>query len=175
VAGELGLDILAVRSGGEQKPQLSHLRDLVGGVDGGGISAEALHPLAELILPLLLVLDRGIAADRSHQSRDLRTEPRLELRVIGVGVLEHVVQHRRGEHVIRIAGAIEQGRDLDRVQHERGVVGLPTLLRVRLHGEPDRDLGQGQMPKEAEMRLGLRLRGHGTKLAQAGRPNVKAA
>jgi hypothetical protein len=70
------------------------------------------------------------------------------------------VQDRCGNDVVRIAGAIEERRHLDWVQHELGMVGRAMLTGVALRGESHGRLRQGQMVGEGEVRIVVDLHGY---------------
>jgi hypothetical protein len=57
----------------------------------------------------------GSFAHDFHELADLVAEQRLELRPIGVRVLEHVMQHGGRDDVIRAFGAFEVGSDVKRM------------------------------------------------------------
>ena len=80
---------------------------LVGRIDDGGVAAGPAHALADIVLALLLVGDRRIVADQPHEAGDILAEARLELRALGVGVLEHVVENRGGHDVVGVMSAFQ--------------------------------------------------------------------
>jgi hypothetical protein len=63
-----------------QAPQLSDLGDLVGRVDDRREAAGAAGALTDVVLPVLLVLDRRVVADERYDLGDLGPEPGLEVR-----------------------------------------------------------------------------------------------
>jgi MFS family permease len=151
VAVELRLGLRGVEPRVDQAAQLADLRDLVGCVHGGREAAGAAHPLAHIVLTLLLVLDRRVVADERDEIRDLGPEARFELRALGIGVLEDVVEHRGGDDVVRVTAALEQRGDLDRVQNELGAVGVAALPGMPLAREVHRVAGERQVPEETEL------------------------
>ena len=71
------------------------------------------------------------------------------------------MEHARGDDLVRIAPAAQELRDLERVQDERGVIGLPPLALVVLGGELQRVVGHRERVDEARKlrhRESLRLR-----------------
>ena len=71
------------------------------------------------------------------ERRDCQTEARPEAG-IGVGLLDRVVKHAGGDHVVGRPGVVEQAADLERVQDEWGAVRLASLACVSPFGVRER-------------------------------------
>jgi hypothetical protein len=85
-------------------------------------------------------------------------------------VLEHVVQDRGGDNVIRVALAVDQRGDFDWMRDERGAVGLAPLTSVLSNGPDDRRLRKREVEEGAERALGL---GHDENVTPRSRRNER--
>ena len=89
------------------------------------------HLPVVLRLRLLAALeaDAGELGDALHEQRDVRPERSLELVEVGLGVLDHVVQQRRGDRLlVEVELRADQG-DAERVVDER-LAGAAHLAAV---------------------------------------------
>jgi hypothetical protein len=111
VAVQLRPGLRGVEPGVDEASQLSDLGDLVRGVHGEREAAGAADPFPHVVLAALLVVDLRVVADERDQVGDLRPELRVEVGALGVGVLQDVVEDRRGDDVVRVARALEQRGD----------------------------------------------------------------
>jgi hypothetical protein len=117
-------------------PQLAGLRDLVGGEYEGGPLAGLGDLLAQGGPAASVVVDRGVVAHGRHQLCHLGSEAFLEVAGLGVRVLEHVVQHAGGHHLVGVTGLAQKACGLDGVRHEGDIaIDLALLSGVTLVGE----------------------------------------
>ena len=142
------------RAADELEPQLARLRDLVGGVDRRGLRVGAGDDVAQARLASGVVAASRRLGDRAHERGDALPEALLEVVEVGIGVLEHVVQHARGDDLVGVVAPAQQLRDLQRVQDERRPIGVAALARVVLGGELQRATRDRQLRDEAR-ELGL--------------------
>ena len=133
----------------ERHPQLAHLGDLVGRVDGERVAARVHHRRAQPRLALRVGAAARRLRHRADERGDAGSEALLELERRRVRVLEAVMEHPGGDHVVGVAAAAQELRDLERVQDEGGVVGLPPLAVVVLGRELERVPGHRQLVDEA--------------------------
>ena len=135
---ELQVGFFVRESAAEPQPQLPRLGELVRGEDGRGLYWAAGHLAAKGGLARPLVLDRRVVADRPHERADLGAEAFLQLGLVGVCVLEYVMQNPGGDGAVGIAGEAEERADLQRMKDERRLVALAPLARVAFQRELQR-------------------------------------
>ena len=123
---ELQQVALAGISSAQALAQLACLRDLVRGEDDAGLLTGSGDLASQGRLALGAVLDRGVVADRRHEPGDALAEAARELGLLDVSVLEHIVEHAGGDHLLGVAGLVQQAAT------STGCVtkGTPGLSRV---------------------------------------------
>ena len=150
MAPQLGVDLAVLQDQGDQVAELADLGDLVGGVDGEAVAPGQPHAVAHVVLARLLVGDRGVVAHAGDEVAHRRPEALGQLGSLRGGVLEHVMQHRRGDDVIGIALAPQQRRHLDRMYEERRAVGKAPLTGMAGLREVQRSAGEWKLSREAQ-------------------------
>jgi len=134
----------SANSGSE--PQLADLGQLVGGEHRQRVVAGVGDLITKRGLASRVAGDPLVVADGPDDFTDSAAEPGKQLRRGRIGLLERVVQQTGSNHMIRRTRLVEQRRDLERVQDERGAVNLTMLSVV-----------QSLRIRERRLRLGSRL------------------
>ncbi len=124
----------SANSGSE--PQLADLGQLVGDEHRQRVVAGVGDLITKRGLASRVAGDPLVVADGPDDFTDSAAEPGKQLRRGRIGLLERVVQQTGSNHMIRRTRLVEQRRDLERVQDERGAVNLTMLsvvqsLRIR--------------------------------------------
>ena len=92
-----------------------------------GLPAGARDLSSQGRLALVVVLDRGVLADRLDEPRDVLAEALRELAHVGVGRLEHVVEDAARDDLVGTARMAQLRRHLERVLHVASVALLGEL------------------------------------------------
>ncbi len=130
VAVKLHSCLAGRQAGDDEEPQLADLAYLVRGIDGERVLAERANAVAHFGVALVLIFDRRVIADDGDELGHSRPQPRSQIRHLGLGVLEHVMQDRGGDDVIAIAQANQQRSDLGGMHDECGTVAVAMLVAV---------------------------------------------
>ena len=129
--------------------QVAEVGDLVRRVDEDGPLAPRFDLVAVVLLPALVGLDVLVLRHRLDEVVDLGAERLLDLLERRVGVLDHVVEERRGQDLlVVVARGMEQSRQLRGVVDVGRAVALPLLALVGLAGELVRRPGKPRAVKE---------------------------
>jgi hypothetical protein len=133
---------------GERRAQLARLGDLVGGEDRLGVAAGRGDLLAQGGLAGALVLDARVVAQDRDELGDPVAEARAQVLGGRVGVLDRVVQQSGRDDLVVEPAVLQQDRDLERMEDERGEVRLAPLAGVQRRGVLVRGAGQRQLGDE---------------------------